>query len=173
MNNSEEWKEVYGFDHLYEISNYGHLRTKYAGKRGYTKDYRNIEPINNGNGYLRFNLKCNGVQRTVYVHKLVAEYFIENPNGYTEVNHKDEDKTNNHVNNLEWCTHKYNSNYGTRNERASRLNCKRIRCIETEQIFQSITEAAKEMNVVKTSISNCVNGRSATAAGYTWEYVDV
>lgn len=169
----EEWREVYGFDHLYEISNLGKLRTKFAGKRGYTKDYRYIEPRDNGNGYLRFNLKCNGKQRTTYAHRLVAEYFVDNPCGYTEINHIDENKKNNCADNLEWCTHAYNSNYGTKLERAARFSRKKIKCIETGQIYGSLEEASRAMNVVKGSISNCLHGRSKSAAGFTWEFVNV
>lgn len=173
MNNSEEWREVYGYDHLYEISNIGRLRTKHAGKRGYVNEYRYINPVDNGNGYLRVNLMCNGVQRTVYIHKLVALYFIDNPHGYTEVNHKDENKANNNVDNLEWCTHKYNANYGTRIERGIRSRDKRIKCIETNEIYPSLKEASQAMNLTRSAISNCIKGRSKTAAGYTWEYIDV
>lgn len=169
----EIWHEVYGFDHLYEISSLGRLRTKYAGKRGYTNEYHYIEPLNNGNGYLRFNLRCNKTQRTVYVHKLVAEYFIDNPYGYTEVNHKDENKKNNCVDNLEWCSHIYNTNYGTMPDKIRHKKSKRIKCVETNQVFGSLKEAAEVMNVSNTSISNCINRRSKTAAGYTWEYIDV
>lgn len=165
----EEWKEVYGFDVLYEISNRGRLRTKHHGEQGYKNEYRYIEPTNNGKGYLRFNLHKNHIQKTVYVHRLVAEYFVENPNGYTEINHKDENKSNNVAMNLEWCGRKYNCNYGTRNERCG--NRKPIRCKETGVIYESAEYAAKILNASKTALSNCLNGRSKTCAGYTWEYV--
>lgn len=169
----EIWKEVYGYDHLYEISNKGRLRTKYSGKRGYTKDYKLITPLDNGHGYLKFNLRLNHKQKTVYVHQLVAEAFIENPNGYMEINHKDEDKKNNHVDNLEWCERKYNQNYGTLGIRLSVSHSRKIRCKENGMIFDSITDAAKKMNTCKTAISNNIHGRSKTSCGYTWEYINV
>lgn len=169
----EIWKEVYGFDHLYEISNQGRLRTKYAGKRGYVKDYSFINPLDNGHGYLRFNLRLNHKQKTVYVHQLVAEAFIDNPFGYKEINHKDENKKNNCVDNLEWCDHKYNQNYGSLGQKISTAHCRKIRCIENGMVFESLTDAAKTLNVAKTAISNCLNGRSKISCGYTWEYVNV
>lgn len=169
----EIWAEVYGFDHLYEISNLGRLRTKFAGKRGYTKEYRIIEPLNNGKGYLRFNLRLNGKQKTAYVHRLVAEAFISNPNGYKEINHKDENKANNCSDNLEWCNHLYNQNYGTLGERVGTIRKKKIRCIESGIIYDSLTEASKAMSVCSTAINNCLKKRSKTCCGYTWEYVDV
>ena len=70
-------------------------------------------------GYKRVTLWENGKKFNISVHRLVATAFIDNPNGYDEINHKDEDKTNNNVNNLEWCTRIYNLNYGTRNKRSA------------------------------------------------------
>lgn len=169
----EEWKEVFGFDILFEVSNTGRLRTKHHGKQGYKKEYRYITPIDNGKGYLRVNLKLNHKQKTVYIHKLVAEAFVDNPYNLSEVNHIDEDKTNNNADNLEWCTHEYNCQYGTRNERVGRKHAKRIKCNELNYIFDSIGEAAAVFNVCKSAINNCLKGRSKTCAGYTWSYTDV
>lgn len=169
----EEWKEVYGYDYLFEVSNQGRIRTKYYNNKGYQKDYREIIPLDNGHGYLRLNIKRNRKQITVYIHKLVAEYFIDNPNGYTEINHKDENKLNNSADNLEWCVHKYNANYGTAKYRRAEKARKRIRCIENGKVYASMSKAAADVNVGITAISNCLNGRSKSCAGYTWEYVDV
>lgn len=168
----ENWKEVYGFRYLYEVSDLGRVRTKYVKGKGYTSEYHIVEPLDNGNGYKRFNWRTEKKQRTVYLHRLVAEAFIENPNGYAEVNHKDEDKSNNRVDNLEWCDHAYNSEYGTRNERSAEKSRRRIRCKELGTIYESLTEAAEALNVGKTAISNCLRGRTKSSAGYTWEYVD-
>ena len=169
----EEWKEVYGFDVLYEISNMGRLRTKHDSHKGYQKDYKYLTPTDNGNGYLRVNIKRKSKQTTVYIHKLVAEAFIDNPQGYCEVNHKDENKTNNNVSNLEWISHIDNCNYGTRNERVALKHGRFVRCNEKNIIYASIQKAAEDTGVVITAISNCLNGRSKTCAGYTWSYVDV
>lgn len=168
----EEWREVLGFDILYEVSNLGRVRTRYSEEHGYSNEYTYLKPLDNNKGYLRFNWRQRKHQRTVYLHRLVAEAFCDNPNMYSEVNHKDEDKNNNRADNLEWCNHKYNSNYGTRNKRTAEKNRVKVQCIETGAIFQSLDEAAEQMGVVKTSISNCLRGRSKSSAGYTWRYVD-
>lgn len=169
----EIWEEVYGFDSLYEISNLGRLRTKHHGARGYQKEYRYIEPRDNGKGYLCFNLKSNHTQKTVYVHRLVANAFVANPNKHTEINHKDENKRNNSADNLEWCSHINNCNYGTRNERAKAKRTRKIICNETGVIYNSVEQAAEIMGVGKTAISNCLHGRTKTCAGYTWRLVNV
>lgn len=168
----EIWKEVLGYDVLYEVSNFGRVRTRHSKEKGYTNEYRIVKPTDNGNGYLRFNWKTNGRNKTVYVHKLVALYFVDNPYGYVEVNHKDEDKTNNKFDNLEWCTHLYNCRYGTRNQRSGENTSKKVRCKENGKVFKSIRCAADEIGVCVTAISNCLNHRSKSCSGYTWEYVD-
>ena len=169
----EEWREVYGFDILVEISNDGRIRTKYKRGKGYQKEYRLLHPLDNGNGYLRIVLPRNGQDKTVYIHRLVAEYFLQNPFGYSEINHKDENKSNNSVNNLEWCEHKYNANYGTAIERRAKKQRRRVRCINNNIIYGSLQEAAQAVGVGKTAISNCLNGRSKSCAGYEWSYYDV
>lgn len=166
----EEWKEVYGFDILYEVSNLGNVRTKYVKNKGYTQEYHECKPIDNGNGYLRFNWTSNRKHHTVYIHRLVALAFIDNPNGYPEVNHKDENKSNNAADNLEWCDRTYNANYGTKPERTAQKNKMKIKCNETGIIYGSLKEAATDMNVRNTAISNCLNGRSKSSCGYTWSY---
>lgn len=168
----ECWKEVLGFDVLYEVSNLGRVRTRYDKNKGYTNEYYYLKPCDNGNGYLRFNWKLKGVQKTVYLHKLVAQYFIPNKNHFSEVNHKDENKLNNCVDNLEWCDHKYNCNYGTRNKRVSEKTGIKIRCVETGIVYDSLKDASEKMNVVKSAINNCLKGRSKTCSGYSWEYVE-
>jgi hypothetical protein len=169
----EKWKEVFGYDILYEVSDEGRVRTRYSRTSGYTEEYREVRPTDNGNGYLRFNWKTNGVQKTVYLHKLVASAFLENKRNLSEVNHKNENKYDNRAENLEWCTHKENCMYGTRNIRTA---CKKriaVRNVETGEIYNSAKEAALENGVCVTAISNCLNGRSETSGGYHWEYANV
>lgn len=166
----EAWKEVLGYDTLYEVSNLGRVRTRRHDELGYTKEYRFVEPCDNGKGYLRFNWKVGGKQKTAYLHRLVAEAFIPNPEGLNEINHLDEDKTNCRVDNLEWCTHAYNCRYGTRNIRSGEKRGKAVVCVETGVRYGSLKEACEKLGVVNTALSNCLNGRSNTCIGYHWRY---
>ena len=126
-------------------------------------------------GYLRIILRKNGEYTTAYVHKLVAEAFLINPNGYEVVNHKDEDKQNPDVNNLEWCTNKYNSNYGNRNENTR----KKVLCITTGEEFDSETEASLKTNTQIAHISKCCKGKRNSAGKHPitgeklkWKYIE-
>ena len=118
----EIWRPVVGYEGLYEVSNTGQVRSvgRYyvnsLGKRFFLKG-KILSLSDNGRGYLRTVLKKDNKESSKYIHRLVAEAFILNVDGLPAVNHKDEDKTNNSVDNLEWCTAKYNNNYGTKNER--------------------------------------------------------
>ena len=112
----EEWRPIEGYEGLYEVSNTGRVRSLDMYVKG--KSYRLhkgkvLSPGKNKNGYLKVNLHYNGKRETITVHRLVAQAFIENPDNLPQVNHKDEDKTNNNVDNLEWCDVKYNLSYGT------------------------------------------------------------
>lgn len=106
----EQWKKIEGFEN-YSVSTYGRVRndktdTIYIGRA-------------NKRGYFVITLCCNNGKKNIMVHRLVADAFIPNPNNYPCVNHIDENKSNNSASNLEWCTYKYNCNYGTRNARIS------------------------------------------------------
>lgn len=104
---TEEWRPVRGYEGLYEVSASGKVRST---KRGII-----LKPCFDGRKqYVHVNLWKDGVQKTTNVHRIVAMAFIPNPNGLPEINHIDEDKTNNAASNLEWCDHIYNSRYGSR-----------------------------------------------------------
>lgn len=110
----EIWKPVVNFESLYEVSNLGRV---YSIRTDKILKPRIHDSHKNGDGYHRVHLCVNGKKYDYFVHRLVAEAFIPNPYGYTQINHRDEDKTNNDVSNLEWCDCNYNCNYGTRNIR--------------------------------------------------------
>lgn len=118
----EKWKDIKGYEGLYQVSNLGNVKRlqheDFRCRQGYRiMKERPLTPFLNHNGYLLVRLQKNNIPKTWRVHRLVALAFLENPFNYTDVNHKDEVKTNNSVDNLEWCTRKYNNNYGTKRER--------------------------------------------------------
>ena len=106
----EEWKNVIGYEGLYEVSNKGNVRN--------VRRNTLLRLTKTNYGYIQVSLYKNGIRTGLKVHRLVAEVFIPNPDNLPQINHKDEDKTNNNVTNLEWCTAKYNNNYGHRTENA-------------------------------------------------------
>lgn len=108
------WKDIPNYEGLYQISNYGEiLRLKSYDSKGHLRNSRIKKQSTNGDGYKVVGLYKNGIETKFLVHRLVALMFIPNPEGYAEINHKDENKQNNIVSNLEWCSRKYNINYGT------------------------------------------------------------
>jgi transcriptional regulator with XRE-family HTH domain len=115
--NMEEWRDVPGYEGLYKVSSEGRVKQigqLYTdGRKGIsTGEGRILNPQISHTGYNFCQLSCAGKRKTVYVHRMVAMAFIPNPDNLPAVNHKDEDKSNNRVDNLEWCTYKYNNNYG-------------------------------------------------------------
>ena len=110
----EIWRPILGYEGVYEVSSYGRVRSldRYDGRNHFIKG-RIMKRSYCSNGYLSIDLCLNGKIKKCLVHRLVALTFIPNPDNLPMVNHLDEDKTNNRVDNLEWCTAKYNINYGT------------------------------------------------------------
>ena len=121
----EIWKDIEGYEGIYQVSNFGNVKSlsrlthfENTHKSGYrlTKE-RILKSGVGSNGYSSVVLRKDGKSRTFMVHRLVALTFIPNLENLPEINHKDENKQNNHINNLEWCSHIYNGNYGTSKER--------------------------------------------------------
>ena len=160
-----EWRDIEGYEGLYKVSEYGDVMSM---NYRHTGEKRLISKAKNNSGYIFVTLWKNGNHKTVLVHRLVATAFCEGADYFPEVNHIDEDKTNNHYSNLEWCSRKYNINYGTRNEKQA----KKIRCVELDMIFESVNAAANYINRTGASISNCLIGNQKTSGNYHWEYVD-
>lgn len=131
--NKEIWRDIKGFEGLYQISTLGRVKRLLHKRRGNTKHVLEemiLKPYYH-NEYLRINLHKNGKNTHHKIHRLVAEAFIPNPKNLPQVNHKDEDKFNNCVDNLEWCTNWYNSNYGTRFNKDRRMVLKDGECFYT------------------------------------------
>lgn len=104
----EIWKDIKGFEGKYQVSNLGNVRSLRFRNQNFSKDL--TQKINN-KGYKVVNLTDNSKNKPALVHRLVAMAFVDNPNNYPIVNHKDENPQNNHVDNLEWCTYSYNRIY--------------------------------------------------------------
>lgn len=112
----EIWKDIEGYEGYYQVSSLGRVKSlpiTYGQKYNQRPYEKILTPIKDAAGYYRVHLRRDGRDKRISVHRLVAIAFIDNPLNLKFVNHKDEDKTNNHANNLEWCTAKYNCNYGT------------------------------------------------------------
>ena len=181
---NEIWRPVRDFEGLYEVSNLGLVRSVDRTVRG-ANAMSDSYPINRKgrvlkqsmatNGYLFVVLCKDGKHTHTNVHRLVAETFIPNPDNLPEINHKDENKSNNVVSNLEWCDRSYNVNYGTSLEKRSR---KCFKCIEQLTLdgqhvafYKTLTEAVRKTGANKVSICSVCNGRYKTAMGYRWRYV--
>ena len=113
----EIWKDIKGYEDLYQISNYGEVKSL-EKKAGFsTRKEKILKQHLDKDGYVKVYLCKNNKVKFLSVHRLIAEAFIPNPNNFPQINHKDENKQNNKIENLEWCTCKYNINYGTRTKR--------------------------------------------------------
>lgn len=153
-----EWKPVVGYEGLYEVSSIGTVRCR---KTGHYRELR--QKYNRFTGYYAVDLRKGGTCKTHTVHRLVATAFLPNPEGLPYVNHRDEDKTNNSVENLEWCTSQYNNLYSSHKRR------KRIKAYTVDgellATFESESTAASMLGVAKSAVSQAVKGRRNTCAG--------
>lgn len=158
------------------IKGYENYSVDVDGQIYNTKTGRALKPSVGANGYCRVNLRKDGKSKTVYVHRIVAEAFIKNPYGYTEVNHIDENKTNNAVDNLQWVEHKVNINHATCQQRKGETNTARngkpILCVETNIVYPSATIIERELGYSKGNIWQVCNGKIQTAYGFHWCYIE-
>lgn len=194
--NKEEWRAVSGYEDIYEVSNLGnvrsldrYVRSKHDGCVAFIKG-KSLTAIKNKGGYLRVNLCDSNGRKAKFIHRLVCLAFIPNPDNLPEINHKDENTFNNCVDNLEWCTSKYNSNYGHHRERVSESNKGKKRNY-TKESYESMV-APKRVAVIGTNlktgeeihirsikevkyygfsshcVSQCVNHHQDSHKGYKW-----
>lgn len=158
----EEWKDIKGYEGAYQVSNLGRVRNT----------VKILSLCTDNQGYLKLNLYSNGKRKTVRVHRLVAEAFIDNTNNHKYINHKDENKLNNKAENLEWCSAKYNCNYGSRTSRIKdKLNVKIIQFSKDRKEIRrwnSIKEATCALKI--RNISQACQGKRKQAGGYLWQY---
>lgn len=177
--NKEEWRDVLGYEGLYQVSSYGQVRSlnyKNTGKVQIRK------PFIAKNGYVSVSLCKNGKYTNHYVHRLVATAFIPNPYNLPQVNHKSEVKTENLVENLEWCCRSYNMAYGTGHERSAakqtgRTNTHGSKTVaqytldgELIQVFPSASEVKRLLGYNRGRICECARGECKQAYGYKWAY---
>jgi len=163
----EEWRIIEEFPQ-YKVSNLGRVINTRKNKLMAVS----IKP----NGYCVVKLSKNNIAREQKVHRLVAIAFLPNPNNYDCINHINEDKTDNKVENLEWCNYQYNNTYGTRCFRqANKIKVPIKQCDIQGNIikeFNSINDAAKTLNILACNISNCLHGKQKSTPRnlYTWKF---
>ena len=184
----EEWKPVNGYEGRYLISNYGRLISTNYDKKG---NWGYVKPKTSNTGYLFYILYMNGNRQHYLAHKLVALHFLDNPNNYPVINHKDEDINNNYVGNLEWCTRSYNVLYSLNlhperpkpyEYRTGRRVCKPYK--HSKELFQfddemnliatyeNVIKCSKENGFRSSSIVECCKGKRKHAYGYIWRFAE-
>ena len=158
----EIWKDIKGYEGLYQVSNLGRVKSS----------KKILSPSKTE--YLKVSLSKNGAQNTHYIHRLVAQAFIDNKSNLPFVNHIDENKHNNNVNNLEWCDNKYNLNYGNAQKKKAKSQL-RYNVIQKDnkgnivKVWESASQVATMLNYKKETIrKSCRKGLKNY--GYFWEY---
>lgn len=172
----EKWKDVVEYEGIYKVSN--------TGKVWSIRNNRLLKTKKNNRDYIQVNLSKDGVQKTHLLHRVVAIAFIENPNCYPQVNHKDENKNNNCVDNLEWCTNKYNRNYGTgyarsvANRNHIEIGKKMSRRVNQYDdngnlvySYYGVKEAERKTGINESNIRRSMI-KKYKAGGYIWRYAD-
>lgn len=176
LQQEEIWKDVKGYKGIYQISNFG--RVKSLARFIIVKNHKRFlkEKMIKTNidiyGYEYFIMNKNCHKKHCKIHRLVAETFLENPFNYTMINHKDENKQNNNVNNLEWCNAKYNLNYGNRSKKYMKpvamidLNTNKI-----IKIFKSLKDVEIELKINHSKVSSVCHNHRKSAGGYKWKFL--
>ena len=183
----ENWKDIKGYEGLYQVSDLGRIKSLARDIYCQNGIVRHIEEkilafnLDRG-GYQYVALSLNGKAKSIKVHRLVALAFIPNPENKSQINHKNEVKTDNSVENLEWCDAAYNVNYGTRNERmvknrrypklGNHPKAKPVFCEELNKTFDCAKRVEEELGIWGTSILKVCKGKGKTAGGFHWKYAD-
>ena len=181
--NKEIWAWIEGFEGQYMVSTFGRIYSVERKQNNHSKLQNVKEKIkkhsDNGNGYKFIQLYSNGKNKRAYVHRLVAEALIPNPHNLPQVNHKDEDKSNNSVENLEWCDSKYNINYGTARirDKETLLKNKNNRGIDVYDMdgnfiktYKFSNEACNELGIRRRELYYVCDGITRSAKGYRFAY---
>ncbi len=161
----KDWKPIKDYPN-YEVNQQGEVRSlKYRSHIGVT---RQLTPMKTHKGYLTVALYRDGKRTIRPIHRLVAQTFIPNPENLPQVNHKNENKQDNSVRNLEWCSVSYNVNYGTRNDALNIPVVQLTKLGEVVKVWRSAADAKRELRIH--NISNCCRGKRKTVGGYVWRY---
>lgn len=158
----EIWLDIEGYEGKYMVSNLGRVKSlNYCN----SNKERIMSLGNNGNGYLYASLQINHKRKNIYVHRLVAKSFIPNPNKFPVINHKDENKQNNCVDNLEWCTQKFNTRYSS----ARKVGC--FKDNKLVKVYNALIDVVKD-GFYHQAVWKCCNGKYKSSGGYQWRYID-
>ena len=159
-------KDIKGYDGLYAITS--------CGKVWSYRRNRFLKARDKGDGYVKVTLTDrNGKATDRSIHRLVAETYILNPDNLPEVNHKNEDRAKNNIQNLEWCSRQYNINYGTRASKFAKAVGKEVVCLETGIIYESTSAAGRALGINISTISRATRYTNYTAGGYHWSTIKI
>ena len=172
---NEEFRDIKGYEELYQVSNYGRIKAK-EKKNGWCLNCERIMKTHlDKDNYYRITLCKKGKNKVCGIHRLVAQAFLPNLDKLPEVNHIDTNKINNKVNNLEWCSQDYNLHYADRNEKISKALSIPIIQFTKDNIkikeFESINQAARELKLSSAHISECCRNLKyhKTYGGFIWK----
>ena len=174
---NEIWKDVVGYEGRYQVSSMGRVKSlERKNCLGRTVKERILKSRTNRYGYMEVNLCADGKRKMLKVHRLVCQAFHDNPDNKPEVNHVNEDKTDNRACNLEWSTRRENINHGTRNERVAKALSKPVGQYTLDgdlvKAWQSANEVERQTGFGKGNISLAANGKFKQAYGFIWKYVE-
>lgn len=189
----EVWKDIKGYEGLYQVSNFGNVKSLSRSKKNHSKMQHIPEKLKSyrvdPQGYLMLDLYKNNKQKTVRVHRLVAEAFVPNDDAKETVNHIDGDKSNNIASNLEWASFKEQNNHFYKKNLKSKENIdkaisamnkatsKKVKCLNTGEVFNSASEAARTVGISPSLIMRCCRGKGKSAGKdknlnpLKWEYL--
>jgi hypothetical protein len=165
----EVWTDIKGYEGLYQVSNFG--RVKSFPRNGARSNQPQImAQVKTAKGYMVVCLSKDGKKHSFRTHRLVAETFIPNYANSSQVNHKDENKQNNRVDNLEWCDCSYNNCYNNRMKKIALKIGKKVRCLETNVVYNSVSEAARSTGISYSGIVYACQGKFKQIKGYHFKY---